>query len=144
VQEKESEGIMRENEIGFVIDEFYRIISREKGEKKDWKMFRDLFYENARLGPYRKNDNGESITILFSVDEYIERLEKFLGGNSFYEISIKKRVECYNDIGSVYDEYCAYRDKERNEIVKKGINLISLIKSSKRWKIINMIWQDIK
>ena len=40
----------------------YSVISGDKGEKRDWNVFKHLFHENAKLIPTGKNKDGEILT----------------------------------------------------------------------------------
>ena len=42
------------------IETLYAVISGEKGEKRDWKLFEFLFADQARLIPTGKNQEGVS------------------------------------------------------------------------------------
>lgn len=124
------------------IDAFYRIISGEKTASRDWKKFKELFYENATLCSQKKNENNQSNSRLMKVDDYIERLKDFLENNDFYEFGVVYKVMKYESICFVYNEYQAFGDRDKTHFKKKGINLISLLFDGLEWKIVSMLWED--
>lgn len=123
-------------EIENLINTFYKIISGEKSQKRDWELFFNLFIRNAQVLPI-KSDVKKSQPILYNIETYKNYLEKFLLENNFYEAGYNYNIKIYNDIASAYSEYktikCAW---------KSGINLINFIKINNEWKISFMQWQD--
>ena len=75
-----------------ILDALYASISEEKGEKRDWEHFRNLFVEEARLMPSRKNEEGKIAFRILTPDSYIETSGKWLEENGFYEVEINREV----------------------------------------------------
>lgn len=123
------------------ISTFYKVFSGSKSSTRDWDKLKDLFYENATLCSYKQIDNQSHSKIL-SVDEYISRLKGFLESNDFYEHSVDNKVIICGNICSVLNEYEAFKDPGKSVLIKKGTNLINLLKDGTNWKIVNMIWED--
>lgn len=131
-----------ELEIQRLIDTFYKIISGEKGEQRDWVYFKSLFFENAQLMSMKFNNQNDCISIPVDVDSYIIGLNKFLRANDFYEYGLDYDIKVFGDIAHVYSQYEAKTSLQDCQPVKEGINLVQLAKSEGKWKIISMLWQD--
>lgn len=123
------------------INTFYKVFSGSKSSIREWDKLKDLFYENATLCSYKQIDNQSHSKIL-SVDEYISRLMGFLEYNDFYEYSTKNEVIIKGNVCSVLNEYEAFKDPSRSVLIKKGTNLITMLKDGNYWKIVNMLWED--
>ncbi|WP_105615066.1 hypothetical protein [Vallitalea okinawensis] len=133
-----------ENKIAIkdLIDTFYDIISGETETERDWDRFRTLFFANAHLMPLRFNDSNECVTTPVNVEAYILGLDRFLKSKNFYEYGLNYKIDINNNIAHVYSEYEAKISLQDKKPIKRGINLVQLIKEGNEWKILNMLWQD--
>lgn len=133
----------RQNEIQYIVDKFYEIISGEAGEERKWNEFRSLFLSgDSSIAPVKFNVGKECIIQRFDVESYIARLNNFLINNDFYEYGFNYEIKEIDSIAHVYSEYEAKRKKEDKEIIKRGINLVQLVHDGQAWKIHSMLWQD--
>lgn len=121
------------------IDEFYSIISGNKGDKRDWEKFRSLFLsEDSSLAPIKFNGENKS----FNVNTFIVRQNNFLSNNDFYEYGLNFKIEVFGNIAHVYSEYEAKRKKEDLDLIKQGVTLVHMVKDKQVWKIHSMLWQS--
>ncbi len=125
-----------------LIDEFYKILSGRRGEKRDWNSFRALFYKNARLIPFQSSKVYDYEIKSYDIDTYIFKLENFLSVSDFYEYGFDYSIECFEDVAQVRSLYEAKIKKADKKPVKNGINLVQLINDGVQWKITNMMWMD--
>lgn len=133
--------LIMKDEIVNLIDLFYKIISGKKSQERNWELFKTLFSPEAKLLPLKHTDNINDI-LSYSVDEYINRLELYLGENDFYEYGENYKIEVFNNLAYAYSEYKAKRNENDKELIKKGINLIHFVNNGKRWFVSSMQWED--
>ena len=123
-----------------IIHNLYKVISGDKGQQRDWDLFRYLFVPDARLIPTGlKQDGGFGIRSL-SVEEYIETSGNWLVENGFFENEIARQSNSYGSIAQVFSSYESFRTKEDAEPFMRGINSIQLFYDGDRWWITTIFW----
>lgn len=118
----------------------YEVISAEKGEDRNWKQFKFLFYPNAKLIPTGMNPDFEYKAKYMTPDEYIANSEKWLKMNGFIEKEINREVNIFGNIAHVFTTYQCYHSAEDKKPFMRGINSIQLINDENRWWIVNLLW----
>ena len=124
------------------LETLYSVISGEKGEARDWDLFRSLFHPQAKLIPSGKNQAGEFGARFMTPDDYIKNAGQWLVDNGFYEIEINRKVDTFGNITQVFSTYESYRSKNDEVPFMRGINSIQLLNDGKRWWIINIYWMQ--
>lgn len=120
----------------------YKVISGDKGEARDWDLFKYLFRKNAKLIPSGKNKEGEIIARYINADTYIETSGQWLVDNGFHEVEINRVTETFGNIAHVFSTYESYRSKSDEKPFMRGINSIQLLNDGNRWWIVNIYWMQ--
>jgi len=118
----------------------YASISGEKGEKRDWDRFKNLFIPEARLMPSGKNPEGKLGYRIWTPTEYVERAGKSLEENGFFEIEISRNVVEYGSLVHAFSTYESYRSEKDEEPFARGINSIQLMNDGSRWWVVSIYW----
>ena len=124
------------------IETLYSVISGDAGIERDWDLFKHLFYENAKLIPSGKNNEGLYIARLMSPDDYINTSGKWLFENGFHEVEINRIVETFGNISHVFSTYESFKTKNDEKPCMRGINSMQLMNDGVRWWIINIYWMQ--
>jgi hypothetical protein len=124
------------------IETLYAVISGDKGFKRDWNLFKHLFYKDAKLIPTGKNEDGKTVARYMTPEDYIKTSGKWLEQNGFHEVEIKRSVETFGNITHVFSTYEAFRTKADDIPFMRGINSIQLFHDGMRWWIINIYWMQ--
>ena len=122
------------------IETLYAVISGEKGEARDWKLFEFLFHPDAKLIPSGKNKEGMYKARFMTPKEYIEQSGSWLEENGFFEKEIHRVEDSFGNITHVFSTYEAYRSQKDSQPFMRGINSIQLLHDQDRWWIINIYW----
>ncbi len=122
------------------IKTLYKVISAEKGEDRNWKQFKFLFYPDAKLIPSGLNQDYVYKAKYITPNEYIKNSEKWLKMNGFIEKEIHRKVNTFGNIAHVFSTYESYHSKEDEKPFMRGINSIQLINDEDRWWIVNIFW----
>jgi len=130
-----------EKRIAERIREFYSIISGAKNVERNWNGLRALFRNDARLYINRPN-KGIMDCSSYTVDEYIGRLKEFIQREDFYEFSTENDTKIIMNMCNIINEYEAYKDAEKKKPIKRGTNIINMIKEEGGWRIVSMVWED--
>ncbi len=120
----------------------YSVISGEKGEERNWELFKYLFKPDAKLIPSNKDHTGINQVAYLTPERYIEVAGKWLVENGFHEIEIKRSVQTFGSITQVFSTYESYKSKKDTEPFMRGINSIQLLNDGQRWWLINIYWQQ--
>lgn len=120
----------------------YSVISGDKGETRDWDLFKHLFKKDAKLIPTGKNKKGETNVRYMSPEEYIKTSGKWLVKNGFYEVEIKRETQTFGKITHVFSTYQSFKRKDDKKPFMRGINSIQLFNDGKRWWIVNIFWMQ--
>lgn len=122
------------------LETLYAVISGEKGEARDWELFRYLFHRDAKLIPTGKDTEGRDAVRYVSVDEYIETSGMALEENGFYEREIHRTTQSFGPITHVFSTYESYHSKKDDVPFVRGINSIQLLNDGERWWVVNIYW----
>jgi hypothetical protein len=123
------------------IETLYAVISGEKGEKRDWKLFEFLFADQARLIPTGKNQEGVSGYNVMTPAQYVENAGSYLEANGFFEKEISRKTDRYGNIVQIFSTYESYHSEKDEKPFARGINSIQLWFDGSRWWIMSIFWE---
>lgn len=123
-----------------IMDALYGVISGEKGEERDWDLFRYLYKPGAKLIPTGKKKDGTYGVRYMTPEDYVTNSGKWLVENGFYEKEIHREVHTFSNITQVFSTYETFHSEKDKEPFMRGINSIQLLNDGKRWWIINIYW----
>jgi hypothetical protein len=114
-------------------------ISGEKGEKRDWDRFRNLFKPTAQLNAVFHRNDGTWFKVN-TLDEFVDKAGTWYEDNGFREYQYKNTIDRFGHIAHVFQSYGS-KLEDGNEI-ERGINSIQLVFDDGRWWIVNLIWDS--
>ncbi len=122
------------------IKTLYAVISGEKGEARDWDLFKYLFKPDAKLIPSGKDKEGVYKIRYMKPADYIKSSGKWLVENGFFEKEIHRKVDVFGNITQVFSTYESFKSEADGTPFMRGINSIQLLNDGNRWWIINIYW----
>ena len=122
------------------LENLYGVISGEKGEARDWDLFRYLFKPDAKLIPSGKNQAGEIGCRFMTPDDYIQSSGKWLVENGFFEKEISRKTDTFGNITQVFSTYETFHSETDEVPFMRGINSIQLLNDGNRWWVLNIYW----
>jgi len=122
------------------LETLYAVISGDKGEARNWELFKYIFHPDAKLIPSGKNKDGAIGARFMTPQDYIDRSGKWLVENGFHEVELNRKVDTFGNITQVFSTYESYRSKNDSDPFMRGINSIQLLNDGNRWWIINIYW----
>lgn len=142
-EEKKEEPVDYSNNVASVnsvIKTFYREISGEKDEKRDWKLFKFLFHPDAKLITAGKNDERQFQVNYMGTGDYIKSSEKWMVANGFVEKEISSTSEIFGRMAHVFSTYEAFNSRHDEDPILRGIYSFQLLNDGERWWILNLYW----
>ncbi|MBL4604890.1 MAG: hypothetical protein JKY02_04300 [Flavobacteriaceae bacterium] len=127
--------------IDTTIKTLYAVISGEKGEARDWELFKYLFHKDAKLIPSGNNRQGVVGARFMTPQGYIDTSGKWLLTNGFFEKEIGRKTDQFGNIAQVFSTYESFRSEKDTAPFMRGINSIQLLNDGSRWWILNIFWQ---
>ncbi|NNM23264.1 MAG: hypothetical protein HKO54_06905 [Flavobacteriaceae bacterium] len=124
------------------LETLYDVISGEKGEKRNWELFKYLFKPEARLIPSGKNKEGDIGLSYLTIDDYIKASGEWLEQNGFFEVEIHRSTQSFGNITQVFSTYESYYSQNDVKPFMRGINSIQLLNDGKRWWVVNIYWAN--
>lgn len=122
------------------LETLYGVISGEKGEERNWKLFNYLFHPDANLIPSGKNKEGVYGARFMTPQDYIDAAGQSLVENGFFEKEIHRSVNTFGNITQVFSTYESFRSEKDETPFMRGINSIQLLNDGKRWWVLNIFW----
>lgn len=114
-------------------------ISGDKGEKRDWKRFRKLFWPTAQLNAiFHKGDS--TWLKINTIDEFVSLAGTWYEDNGFKEYKFKNKIEKFGDLAHVFQSYGASLADGKE--IERGVNSFQLAFVDNRWWIVNLIWDS--
>lgn len=127
--------------IDTTIKTLYAVISGEKGEARDWELFKYLFHKDAKLIPSGNNRQGVIGARFMTPDDYIKTSGKWLTSSGFFEKEIGRKTDQFGNIAQVFSTYESFKSEKDTAPFMRGINSIQLLHDGSRWWILNVFWQ---
>ncbi|WP_372754636.1 hypothetical protein [Mariniflexile sp.] len=128
--------------IDSTINSLYKVISGEKGQKRDWTLFKYLFHEDAKLITSGKNDERKFQIRYMKPDDYMKSSSKWMTDAGFIEKEVHRTVDAYGNIAHVFSTFESFNSKNDEEPFMRGINSIQLLNDGTRWWIMNVFWDN--
>ena len=122
------------------VETLYAVISGEKGEARDWELFKFLFKPDAKLIPTDKNKEGIDGLTFMSPEVYIKTAGPWLLENGFFEKEIHRKIDTFGSMTQVFSTYETYKSESDEKPFMRGINSIQLLNDGKRWWVVNIYW----
>ena len=120
----------------------YGVISGEKGEARDWELFKFLFYPEAKLIPSRQQEDGTYRARYMTAADYVTGSGNYLVENGFFEKEIHRTVNSFGNITHVFSTYESYHSEADEKPFARGINSIQLFHDGKRWWVMSWIYDS--
>jgi uncharacterized protein YfaT (DUF1175 family) len=139
---KQNDLTLKVSTLDSTITTLYAVISGDKGEARNWDLFKHLFREKAKLIPTGKNNEDKTTVRYMTPEDYIKTSGKWLLENGFHEVEIHRVTESFGNIAHVFSTYESYRSKADTEPFMRGINSIQLMNDGNRWWIVNIFWMQ--
>ena len=118
------------------VNEVLKIVSGERGQKRNWEAFRYLFSPNAQISVLNHGKNGVNTLNAYSLEEFVRLGMRFYENDGFIEYELAKTVDEYNGIAQVFQSYYA----KELDIEERGINSFQLVHDGSRWWITSILW----
>ncbi|MEM7110064.1 MAG: hypothetical protein AAF519_17685 [Bacteroidota bacterium] len=125
-----------------ILTTLYNVISGEKGEPRDWEVFKSLFHADAKLIPSGKDQAGLHFARFMTPEEYIEKSGPWLVENGFFEKEIHRKVDTFGNLTQVFSTYESFKSETDEKPFMRGINSIQLLNDGSRWWILNVYWMQ--
>ncbi|MBT8253217.1 MAG: hypothetical protein HKN00_06205 [Flavobacteriaceae bacterium] len=122
------------------VETLYAVISGDKGESRDWDLFRYLFHPDAKLIPSGKNKEGMTQARYMTAEDYISGSGQWLVENGFFEKEIHRSTQTFGNLAHLFSTYESFRSSTDTAPFMRGINSIQLMYDGKRWWILNIYW----
>ncbi|WP_343486256.1 hypothetical protein [Allomuricauda sp. d1] len=139
-QESNDDYLEKVKTLDSTLKTLYGVISGEKGEERNWELFRFLFHPGAKLIPTGKSKEGNVGTRFMSPDDYITNSSKWFVDNGFFEKEIHREVDTFGNITQVFSTYASFKSESDKEPFMRGINSIQLLNDGERWWVVNIYW----
>lgn len=124
------------------IETLYSVISGDKGEERDWELFKYIFHPDAKLIPTGKAPDGLTKARYMTPQDYIDGSGKWLVANGFHEVEMVREVQNFGPIAQVFSSYEAFNSKTDEKPLMRGINSIQLLNDGQRWWVMNIYWSQ--
>jgi hypothetical protein len=134
--------VTAEDQIQALITELYAIVSGPAGHRRNWKREAELFMPYAHMIRTSADEHGNSQATVIRAADYPENFEKIMAGRAFFEVEVQNIIEVFGNIAHAFSTYEAWRDADRTDFIKRGINSIQFYHDDSNWRIVNMIWDD--
>jgi hypothetical protein len=128
--------------IDSIVQALYESISGPPGPR-DWERLRHLFLPGARLIPCGRPP-GESTARarVFSIDEFITRVEAATKEEGFFEREVHRRLERFGAVAHLFSTYESRHAAKDEKPFIRGVNSIQLFFDGKRWWVVTIFWDS--
>jgi hypothetical protein len=131
-----------EQQIQAIILEVYANISGPAGHQPDWKREAEIFMPYANMIRTSVDERGIPNATVITAADYAANFESAMAGRAFFEVEVQNIIEVFGNIAHAFSTYEAFRDADKTDFIKRGINSIQFYHDGANWRIVSMIWDD--
>ncbi|GAB2896755.1 hypothetical protein ACCI51_04995 [Microbulbifer echini] len=131
-----------EKKIKALLTQLYDLVSGPEYFKRNWQEQLELFTPYAKMIRTSVDRQGNPQALVMDIQDYPENFQQLVQGAAFYEVETHSVIESFGNIAHAFSTYEAWRDSDKTQFIKRGINSIQLYNDGRSWKIVNMIWDD--
>ncbi|HEX5434548.1 MAG TPA: nuclear transport factor 2 family protein [Candidatus Angelobacter sp.] len=117
----------------------YEVLSGPAGEARDWRRYRTLFADGARLMPVVAVAGEKPHVRQLTVEDYIRRVEPIFVVEDFWERETSRQTETFGRVAHVLSNYESLRDPNGPPF-EHGANSMQLFYDDARWWIVSIMW----
>jgi len=70
------------------------------------------------------DEHGDPQATVIGAANYPENFEKIMAGRAFFEVEVQNIIEVFGNIAHAFSTYEVWRDVDRTDFIKRGINSI--------------------
>jgi len=122
-----------------IINAYYEQMSGEKGEMRNWELFRFLFKSEAKIIPVKSSNDSTVSTYFVTQEEWIDKVGDIRIKTNF-EKEISRQTERFGCIAHVLSTYAIYSHKGYKNLQARGIHSIQLVYEKERWWIVSILY----
>ena len=126
--------------IDAIIKATYDVLSGPPGPR-NWDRLNSLFTPEAVMAATIRNQAGKTEVHTFTPSDYKKMNTQTFMQTAFYEEELGRSINQYGNVASVVSAY-QYKFKQDGEVMQRGVNYFTLVKSEGRWYITNLTWQE--
>jgi hypothetical protein len=127
-------------ELKDLVDEFFRAVSFESGQRPAYARIRDLFIDEGML--IRNGPDGPEIS---SVDEFIAARQRVLDSGAltaFAEVELAATTEAFGNVAHRFSTYEKHGTINGEAINASGLISTQFVRTPSGWKMSSMAWDD--
>jgi hypothetical protein len=127
-------------ELKDLVDEFFRAVSFESGQRPAYARIRDLFIDEGML--IRNGPDGPEIS---SVDEFIAVRQRILDSGAltaFAEVEPAATTEAFGNVAHRFSTYEKHGTINGEAINASGLISTQFVRTPSGWKMSSMAWDD--
>lgn len=115
-----------------LVDAAYACISGPAGAPRDWETLRTPYLPRALMLPTVYDEAGRPHAKVFDMDACIADTSPFFARESCHEVATGFAMQRFGAVACVRSTYEAKRDPRDAEIIKRGVNFLSLFHDGHR------------
>jgi hypothetical protein len=123
-----------------IMKAFYEVISRPKGQPRQWSRDRTLYIPGVRFVSTGK-EKGKVYAYVLDHQAYVDDVNPGIFRTGFFEREIHRVTKTFGNITHVFSTY-ETREVVDGPVTARGVNSIELFYDGKRWWIASAIWDD--
>jgi hypothetical protein len=123
-----------------LIDQFFRAVSFESGERPAYGNIHDLFVDGAKLIA-----NSSEVPEISSVDEFIAVRQRMVDSGrltAFEEVETGAITERFGGVAHRFSTYAKAATRDGEAIQGSGLISTQFIRTPGGWKMSSMAWDD--
>jgi hypothetical protein len=129
-------------EIAHIVTRLYASVSSPAGVEPPIDREKELLHPRARKCRTLRDEAGRAHFQIIPGESYADDVRRLVTEIGFFEVEMAHQCFVYGHVAQVVSHYEAYADEARTRRLKKGVNLIQLLKVEGEWKVFSMIWDD--
>jgi hypothetical protein len=127
-------------ELKWLIDEFFRAVSFERGEKPAYAKIYELFIEAGLL-----IKNSGTVPEISTLQQFIERRQALLDAGEltrFHEAEITETTEVFGNVAHRFSAYTKSGTHKGSSFEARGMISTQFILTPAGWRMSSMAWDD--
>ncbi len=123
-----------------VMSALYACLCGPASVPRDWRRFRALFRNDARLCLAYTAPDGSTQIRRWTVEQFIEQATEWYAIDGFWEKAVWERIDRFGSIAHAWSSYASRRGRPESDPFGRGINSVQLIHENGEWKIASLCY----
>lgn len=125
-----------------MVQDLYAAVSGPAGSRPDRDRLTELLHPSARMCRTESRGDAPPFFRIMDAQTWLENVEALVTNRGFFEFELVHSAEVYGNVAHVISHYEGWRDAQKSERLKRGMNSMQFLRVDGQWRVFSIVWDD--